>query len=381
MSDNIFKNELYISYSSPSPDEYYESNIRGWVEAYYKLRKDKPNYDDFLQHFFKTDINGVIEFLQLVVHYPVPELKNDSIYHEYPFILVDKPHSLNEFDKFFVQEIEYLLIDYSKKHIEHRTNVLFHFLSNYYCNDKYSSEIFNFIKEKWDLQDINSYTTFIISSLNDRKFNEFDPCLISNLFKQIPLDKFKQNINLIKEELIVAIIFNFFNVHPDDDKYNLINKQTELLLHLAESNIEIFDYKHPNININFIHHRFKEIYENSPFNKPVLASKNEINLFNYILKKTPSLILNLDNKNDHNLFLDIISASITDNNLEALYGNLLQNPYLEEALNHILKEGITAKELLKKHKAKFFSIYTSQKEKDTLNNIMKTSNIKKHNRL
>ena len=28
MSDNIFKNELYISYSSPSPDEYYESNIR-----------------------------------------------------------------------------------------------------------------------------------------------------------------------------------------------------------------------------------------------------------------------------------------------------------------------------------------------------------------
>lgn len=381
MSDTIFKDELYISYSSPSPDEYYESNIRGWVEAYYKLRKNKPNYDDFLQHFFTTDINGVLDFLKLVIHYPIPELKNKTIYKKQPFILASQPDTLKNFGSFFIQEIEYLLIDYSKNEATHRKNVLFHFLSNNLYDNKDNSDIFNIIKQKWNLQDINSYTTFIISSLNDRKFNEFDPCLISNLFKQIPLDKFKQNINLIKEELIVAIIFNFFNVHPDDDKYNLINKQTELLLHLAESNIEIFDYKHPNININFIHHRFKEIYENSPFNKPVLASKNEINLFNYILKKTPSLILNLDNKNDHNLFLDIISASITDNNLEALYGNLLQNPYLEEALNHILKEGITAKELLKKHKAKFFSIYTSQKEKDTLNNIMKTSNIKKHNRL
>jgi len=380
MSDNIFKNELYISYSSPSPDEYYESNIRGWVEAYYKLRKDKPNYDDFLQHFFTTDINGVIEFLQLVVHYPVPELKDDSIYHKQPFILVDKPHSLNEFDKFFVQEIEYLLIDYSKKHIEHRTNVLFHFLSNYYCNDKYSSEIFNFIKEKWDLQDPDSYVNFIISSLNERKFEEFDQHLVCNLFKQIPLDKFKQTINSIQNELIVAIIFNFFKIYDDID-HNLIDKQTHLLLHLSESNIDIFDYKHPQKNINFIHYRLKEINEASPFNNTISASENEIILFNNILEKKPSLILNIDNKNDYNLFLDIVAASMTDNNLEILHKNLLKNPYLEEALNHILKEGITAKELLKKHNTKFFSIYTSQKEKETLNNIIKTSNIKKHNRL
>ena len=380
MSDNIFKNELYISYSSPSPDEYYESNIRGWVEAYYKLRKDKPNYDDFLQHFFTTDINGAIEFLQLVVHYPVPELKDDSIYHKQPFILVDKPHSLNEFDKFFVQEIEYLLIDYSKKHIEHRTNVLFHFLSNYYCNDKYSSEIFNFIKEKWDLQDPDSYVNFIISSLNERKFEEFDQHLVCNLFKQIPLDKFKQTINSIQNELIVAIIFNFFKIYDDID-HNLIDKQTHLLLHLSESNIDIFDYKHPQKNINFIHYRLKEINEASPFNNTFPASQNEIKLFNCILEKKPSLILNIDNKNDYNLFLDIVAASMTDNNLEILHKNLLKNPYLEEALNHILKEGITAKELLKKHNTKFFSIYTSQKEKETLNNIIKTSNIKKHNRL
>ena len=380
MSDNIFKNELYISYSSPSPDEYYESNIRGWVEAYYKLRKNKPNYDDFLQHFFTTDINGVIEFLQLVVHYPVPELKNDSIYHEHPFILVDKPHSLNEFDKFFVQEIEYLLIDYSKKHIEHRTNVLFHFLSNYYCNDKYSSEIFNFIKEKWDLQDPDSYVNFIISSLNERKFEEFDQHLVCNLFKQIPLDKFKQTINSIQNELIVAIIFNSFKIYDDID-YNLIDKQTHLLLYLSESNIDIFDYNHPQKNINFIHYRLKEINEASPFNNTISASENEIILFNNILEKKPSLILNIDNKNDYNLFLDIVAASMTDNNLEVLHKNLLKNPYLEEALTHIIQEGITAKELLKKHNTKFFSIYTSQKEKETLNNIIKTSNIKKHNRL
>ena len=103
-------------------------------------------------------------------------------------------------------------------------------------------------------------------------------------------------------------------------------------------------------------------------------------LFNNILEKKPSLILNIDNKNDYNLFLDIVAASITDNNLEVLHKNLLKNQYLEEALKHILKEGITAKELLKKHNAKFFSLYTSQKEKETLNNIIKTS-IKKHNRL
>lgn len=380
MSDTIFKDEQSISYSSPSPDEYYESNIRGWVEAYYKLRKNKPNYDDFLQHFFTTDINGVIEFLQLVVHYPIPELKNDSIYHEQPFISVDKPHSLNEFDKFFVQEIEYLLIDYSKKHTEYRKNVLFHFLSNDYYNDKHCSEVFNLIKEKWDLQNPDSYVNFIISSLNERKFEEFDQYLVYNLFKQIPLDKFKQNINFIQNELIVAIIFNFFKVN-EDIEYDLIDKQTQLLLHLSESNIDIFDYKHPQKNINFIHYRLKEINEASPFNNTISASQNEIILFNSILEKKPSLILNIDNKNDYNLFLDIIAASMTDNNLEVLHKNLLKNPYLEEALKHILKEGITAKELLKKHNAKFFSIYTSQKEKETLNNIMKTGNIKKHNRL
>lgn len=380
MSDTIFKDELYISYSSPSPDEYYESNIRGWVEAYYKVRKNKPNYDDFLQHFFTTDINGVIEFLQLVIHYPIPQLKNDSIYHEQPFILVDKPHSLNEFNKFFVQEIEYLLIDYSKKHSEYRKNVLFHFLSNDYYNDKHCSEIFNFIKEKWDLQDPDFYVNFIISSLNERKFEEFDHLLVSNLFKQIPLDQFKKNINSVENELIVAIIFNFFKVY-DDIEYDLIDKQTQLLLYLSESNIDIFDYKHPQKNINFIHYRLKEINEASPFNNTVSASQNEIKLFNSVLEKNPSSILNIDNKNDYNLFLDIVAASMTDNNLEILHKNLLKNPYLEEALNHILKEGITAKELLKKHNTKFFSIYTSQKEKETLNNIIKTSNIKKHNRL
>lgn len=381
MSNTIFKQELYISYSSPSPDEYYEANIRGWVEAYYNLREENPDYDNFLQHFFTTDINAILDFLRTIVHFPIPELKDESIYKKQPFILVENPDSLKEFDKQFFKEIEYLLIDYSKNNTEYKKNVLFHFLSNdYYDDNKHSTEIFTLIKEKWGLKDLDSYVDFITSLLNEREFREFDQHLVYNLFKQIPLDKFKQNINSIQNELIVAIIFNFFKIDSDIES-DLINKQTQLLLHLSESNIDIFDYKHPQKNINFIHYRLKEINEAAPFNNIISASKSEIKLFNHILEKKPASILNTDQKNDYNLFLDIIAAAITDTNLEVLYENLLQNPYLEEALKHMLQKGITAEKLLENNNAKFFSIYTSQKEKETLNSIIKTSHVKKNNRL
>lgn len=372
-----FKHHIYTSFSSPSEEDYYISEMQVFMTDYYNTRSITFNKNDFIQEFFKShSINDVYSFLSSTQNYGCPELSKDDIFVKNPFFYIPTGDTnLKTFSSCFSIEMFFLLLERSTypENEEIKEQICSKAMSYMQSDYGISVSINHLIKSTFNYSDetFNQLMSTILNFSISNKETIETKDVVNNLFYFNSATNFIEQIKPLSSSQQSYIMANIYVNDLNKSRFKTI------LNYFKDNKLEVL-YNNNSENFCYFEERLNLLL------KPCIMPDDNLLIKDYdlialskCLKEKPDLII--QNKTFLSSF---ILSSTLSKNLSELYMDIIKNPYLEQAITlnstQFDTDGKTTLWEKSINKNPDFLLLYTQNQKEILSNILTSTNKKKH---